>query len=275
MCACIQIEKEELNRLYWKLNQSCSEIAHELGCSSATVRNRMEKYDLPLRSDSASLYALSLRSKWWAKSRYDLGYVVGAILGDGTVSTSTDHSKIVQLSVTSKDFRDSVAAALQRLGFHVGADTINPPSSTSKNETYRLRTSSLSFHQFLKRIKARRLIALLSTREVARGFIRGFYEAEGSLHVLYCRQGYAERRLSISNTKLWLIDIVAWKLTSNFGVKFWRSKGRYPKRGIYYPQYHLYITKQKDIDHFLREFKPCIRNSVDPSRMVRRVTIAN
>lgn len=109
----------------------------------------------------------------------DLGYVLGVIFGDGSMGKVKDGKYfryLVQLEVKKYDFAKAFADSLSRV-LKRKPLTIWP---NPKKKTYYVSVSRKMFYHWFKSLNLRKL--LLENREVAIGFIHGFFDSEGTMY---------------------------------------------------------------------------------------------
>lgn len=91
----IRIAKEELTERLKK--QSPAEIASDFGCHVATIHIKMKRFGIT-RSRHAHLINESFFSEWG----YDMAYILGFTLADGSVNQSLHHNQL-QFQIQAKD----------------------------------------------------------------------------------------------------------------------------------------------------------------------------
>jgi hypothetical protein len=128
-----------------------------------------------------------------------LSYVIGVMLGDGSMSVCGDHNYKLKLRVTDKDFAeafaDAVGIVLNRIGPRV--------KFHAKTNAWHVEVSSLFLQQFL-RWPSKSSGRPSSTATSVRGaFLRSFFDSEGNV---------CEGSISASNTDKALIQFVLSQL---------------------------------------------------------------
>lgn len=109
----------------------------------------------------------------------DLAYILGVLLGDGTVYRNKRRNgaeRIIALSVKDLEFAKAFLDALRKINLHPHFYFYR------KNATYRVRAYSRIFHDWFKSLDMEKIEQLVTTSpELARSFLKGFYDSEGSL----------------------------------------------------------------------------------------------
>jgi DNA endonuclease len=135
----------------------------------------------------------------------EVGYVIGVMLGDGSMSVCGDHDYKLKLRVTDKDFAEAfaetIAIVLDRPVPHVRYH--------AKTNAWHVDVASLLLQQFLRRPIVELATIIEKSEECKSGFLRGFFDSEGSAY-----GGY----LTASNTDTDLIQLTLTFLHS-FGIE--------------------------------------------------------
>lgn len=109
------------------------------------------------------------------------------------------------------------------------------------------------------------LKSILKSDELAKAFIRGFYESEGSYCLCYHKRwNYFNEILVISNTNLGLLKLIQ-ELLRRWGIEF-HIYGPFPRR----PERSVYAlqTAQKElIGRFLKLVEPSIKYKPSSKRL--------
>jgi len=233
------ISTNEFRRLYCNDGLSFTGMSKKLGIPRITIYDRFVRDEIPRRSWGGTA------REFISEPSEALGYVLGAMKGDGTATKYGRSHKIV-LSVRDFAFAESFKNALPKIGLH--------PSFwyREKQGLWVVSSNHKKFYYWYKDLSIDRIADLLVERRNAVGFIRGFYEAEGCL---YKRKGkwYS---LQMSNTERSLLELVKCLLLKlNFDFK-WRSVTKPLRRKIYILELH----RQNQVMRFLDEISPCIKN---------------
>lgn len=231
------VSREELERLYWEQMFSLDEIGEIYGVKKSSVARKMKKLGIPRRKKTPSIRPALEPSE-------DLAYVLGVLLGDGSVfPINSNSSYAIQLTNTSKVFVESFANALKRIGIHPCFFDI-PQENPNWNKQYGVKGHSILFGKWYETLAPSNIRKLLKTREMVVSFLRGFYESEGHTD----KPTANSRRVSISNTNEELLRLVQ-HLVESLGYKTSIHGGK-----------DIYIRGRKiDKERFLAELNPCIK----------------
>jgi len=251
------LSENDLNELYWSRELSTHQIARLTGFSQMTVFNWMKKYMIKRREKNDSHC-----------KRVDidlsptLSYVLGVCFGDGTVYKMwcrhlNRHRYEVALHVRNKIFAESFKAALEKQGFKVRLYTYNG--------WWHVFANSKIFYRYFSTLTLNDLRSILKSDELAKAFIRGFYESEGSYCLCYHKRwNYFNEILVISNTNLGLLKLIQ-ELLRRWGIEF-HIYGPFPRR----PERSVYAlqTAQKElIGRFLKLVEPSIKYKPSSKRL--------
>ena len=167
-----------------------------------------------------------------------LAYILGVLKGDGCV-----YHSVIQLSVADREFAESFAHALSKLG--LPARVI--PIRMRGKEHFRAFVSSIVFAQWYKGLPFAEFETMAQNHPI--DFLRGFYESEGWFD---CR-----RQAHMANTKEHLLYLCAELLIQlGFNPTLRKYELRKPKGYIYW---RLGLHRQKEAETFVRTIKPCIK----------------
>ncbi|MDA4122918.1 MAG: hypothetical protein OK456_07055 [Thaumarchaeota archaeon] len=118
---------------------------------------------------------------------FELGYVTGTTLGDGTTSISGDHNYRIKLQVSDDEFAEEFARCL---GVVLNR---SPPNVRwfPARRMWRTEVSSRLLQEFLRGPIEDIEATIASTKECKTGFLRGFFDSEGSAskYQLSCANG--------------------------------------------------------------------------------------
>jgi len=184
----------------------------------------------------------------------DLAYIIGVLLGDGSVSSCKDGHYTIQLSVTSKKFALEFFSSLKRIGLNPHIAVFPPPKPSRlrngkviipKKKQYRVRAYSKKFVLWFKKLTFEEIERMLNCKMLQAAFVRGIYESEGNIR----KDSRGNRRIVIANTNLELLKLVQ-KILYKWGVYATISDS---------PKYQLRFFRSKDIQNFLKITRPCIK----------------
>ena len=125
----------------------------------------------------------------------ELGYVIGVLLGDGSMSICGDHNYRLKLRVTDRDFAQVFAGAIAT----VLKRSVPPVRYHAKTNAWHVDASSLLLQHFLTTPVAELGTIIEQGEECICGFLRGFFDSEGNIF---------ERNLTASNGDLALLNLV-------------------------------------------------------------------
>lgn len=188
----------------------------------------------------------------------NMTYLLGLLMGDGYVThNSYTNAKIVALQNTELILVENFANCLKRIGLNPRACVATPSKkSFNKKISYRVEANSKVFYEWYKSLRFNQLGKQFDTQEKVIAFIRGFYEAEGTL---YSTKGH--KRLIFTNTNAELINFVK-NLLEKIDLHF-HLNGPYENMGVgKKPLYLLGIGNQQQIRNFIEIVSPCIKNRV-------------
>ena len=172
-------------------------------------------------------------------------------MGDGCIYETKGSNYIACLVSTSKLLAQTYSSAMESLGMHVRT-TIDGPDKTryGKKPMYRVVGQSKQFYDFYRSLTLEKLKYMLQiNNEHTLAFLRGFYEAEGSLK----KRG----DLSISNSNVALLELIK-DLLLKIGIECW-VRGPYKWGTNRKPMYLIQVGERK-ARKFLSIIQPCIRN---------------
>ena len=252
----IKITQEKLNSLYWENKLSATEIGKKYNCTEAGIRHIMYKYNIPRRSASEKLKLKY--SKTPMKGRINpkinmnenLAYILGVVYGDGYIIKS-NYNYNVCLAVTKLKFAEEFYRALEKVGLHPCLYTKQVAYRyPNRNNQFCVQASSKKFYLWFKKITLYNLRKVLIKRPSwIKGFLKGFYESEGT------RNKYG--RITIYNSNIKLIKLVNILLRNlRFRTSTLKICRKIPK-GIEYTI--TIIGGRKEYSRFIKEIRPVIK----------------
>jgi intein-encoded DNA endonuclease-like protein len=126
---------------------------------------------------------------------FELGYVTGVALGDGTTSISSDHNYAIKLQVNDKDFAEEFA---RRLGVILKRPAPNVRWYEGRH-AWRTQVSSLLLLKFLREPLSAIGQIVRTSKQCKVGFLRGFFDSEGSCSI---------ESLTVCNGELQKLELV-------------------------------------------------------------------
>jgi len=253
--------KEELYELYVVRGLSIYKIADLYGVGHSTIMYYLKKYGIPTRKIMKGF-----------KPRLDpspeLAYIIGVLLGDGTVSkcrtvnrrrNAVSYHYVIRLAVTDEAFAREFYEALTKIGLRPKIYFYpRKPNEKMLSDPSRCRArwivyaENKEFYTFFKNLKIEDIEKIISGYEPH--FIRGFYESEGCVDI-----SPKEYRVRMVNTKKEIINLVNRVLiklgfsTSLYAQKYeWKGETRY--------MYVVQIYGNDQVRRFFEIVKPVIRN---------------
>jgi len=248
----MKLEKDQLNRLYWKLELSMPSIAKELGVPKSNVEYWMKKFGIPRRpllryprakfsgDSKEKAYMLGLRYGDLYAARYKKGIVI---------STTTTHPAMAELFWST--FR-----GYGRIYMHPFFNRVN------NGHQWVLRVVVHDSFSFILDKPSKPPNWALSKDNFLH-FVAGFFDAEGSIvittRIRHGRWRVIETSLTISNTRKSLLRMIGARLRDYHPVlELNRRKG--PDTSAYggmrrRSQWTLIVRRRIAVEHLLEEWK--------------------
>jgi len=189
----------------------------------------------------------------------ELAYVLGLLIGDGTTCRyERKHDYVVRLINTNKEIINEFVKACTKMGFHVKVYERRPNPPGKKTIFYACFRSK-AFTKWYLNIDVKYLEHFLKEDEVFNSFLRGLYEADGSLY-------WSSKRkiLSIYNNNLELLKLIKEVLLKRGykSVNVYHNKGK---------TYRLMIQGANEVSKFLSEVRPIVKNHIIDYMYARKV----
>jgi len=230
----VVIDRETLERLYWKERKTQHEIAKKLGVSRSCIEYYIHKYNLTRP-----------RGKPFDMTKVeDLSYIIGVLLGDGHVRISKeDNSGIIVLHQKRKEFAESFYRALESIG-------LNPSKRENSDGFWVVYAYSRPFVEWYKSLSIEEIEHLVKkSKKTMIAFVRGFYESEG------CNEVRSPHwRIHIYNSRMELLQLLK-RILQQLGLNFRLRKVR---DGMY----ELRSCDKRQNLYFMEIIKPCIKNEI-------------
>ena len=182
----------------------------------------------------------------------NLAYLIGLLKGDGYVCCNGRTYRIC-LDNTNFTIANNCKKSLKEIGLNPFIYEIVPSNGIGKQKQYRVLASSKEFYKWYKKLTCKKLRKLLTTNKKIFGFLRGFYEAEGSIS-----KSRNSITISIYNTDMRLISLIKFlleKINLNFhlnGPYKNNRLGGYNSKLLYRVQ----TTNKNEVINFLNLVKP-------------------
>jgi intein-encoded DNA endonuclease-like protein len=202
----LHFTREELERLYSEMGMK--KIAEKYGVNVYAIQYWIKKFNIPTKR------------KWrFIKPNLDpspeLSYVIGAILGDGTIAKKLNSRKRNLVEFNSTDpiildvFNISICKVLGKKNLY----KIHWEKRGKYRSLGRIAISSQAFWEFMRQPQEK-LLEVASKYPVQ--FLRGFFDAEGSSYLAKGKQHYF--KISCSNSNLALLTYIKKLLEDKFGI---------------------------------------------------------
>jgi len=251
------LSSNDLHELYWPKKLSTYEIAKLTGFSQGAVHYWMKKYRIKGRkSDESHCKRVNLDFS------PTLAYLLGVCYGDRSVYKTWckhigRHRYEVALHVRNKTFAESFKEALGRQGFKARLYCYNG--------WWHVFANSKIFYHYFHSLALNNVKSMLKSDELAKAFIRGFYESEGTFCLCYQKRWNTfSKVLAISNTNSQLLKLIQERL-GKWGLEF-HVYGPFP-RGTWRPIYALQTAREEQIYRFLKLIEPCIKYKPSSKRL--------
>ncbi len=220
-------------------------IAKTLGISRKTVESWIYKGCKP----DTRVYSVRLTSS------KELAYILGLFLGDGTVTkhSSKKKDKVVVIRTKYSNHAIKISETLRKLGLNPSI-YLDRKSKYNKrwNDLYAVRVFSRRFVEFIESVTASKIREMIRGHEI--DFLRGFYEAEGSLSY---NKRIKQLHIRITNTNYEYMELVRDILQLiGFNVNVRR------RRGTKKPAYEIELTGNNICRRFLKIVNPLIKNEI-------------
>lgn len=251
------IKNEEIPEILNQLENGKSkmQLAKELEITRATLCLNLKYRGIP-RNPPPPRYEPIL------KPTYELGYVLGVIYGDGCCyALKGTNTHVISLNARDKEFVEYFGIMLCRVLRRKKSIPIYQFQPKAKNRKPQYKTSrrSKKLGLFIKSLNIERLEQIVTaTGECKIGFLRGFFDSDGSISLYKCnpRDRKTPKWLSVnlSNTNKPLLEMVK-RLLASIEVKTFRiTQMKMTNRWNKKPLYTLsFSTSKKNLSLFIDE----------------------
>jgi intein-encoded DNA endonuclease-like protein len=191
----------------------------------------------------------------WIRPKLDpspaLAYVLGVIKGDGSAYLYKGWGRIT-LETTTPEFNKSFEEALREIGLNPRTYRI-VKKQPNRKMTFMTVATSTAFVEWYKSLTVDDLRRILSTSDLKRAFIRGFYESEGNISSP-ARNCW---RVSLFNTNFELLCFVK-ELLASLGIEqiHIRTNSSFRRST---PCFSLDFARRKSVQAFFSQISPCIK----------------
>lgn len=223
------------------LDLTYGEIATLLERTPGAVKNKRYRLELDL---------IRLPNPWSPSPTPDLAYVLGVLKGDGHVRRN---GQSFGLNCNDESFALAFIAALEKIG-------LRPKNKFYRQQWY-VWDCNKDFADWYLGLDLAALEEYVESPEMARAFITGFYDSEGSLERTNHQKGYNHHAIVFWNSDRGLLELTQrllaqCSLHSVLGLS--HKQGRqsmYKGKTIISRKdgYRLGIYRQAHVDRFLRE----------------------
>ena len=214
--------------MYWGRKKSTYKIAEKYGVSDETIRNWLIKLGIPRRSRSEANRVKAIRKHWrkkffvdwWKEPTWNLGYVVGAVIGDGTLTKYG-----FAIASTCKEWLQNVSKIIlywcgwypifKERKFKTRYMTKSKGLVEKTKTLYEIGLWSIDVARFIREV-IEKIEEYLVGVEFFGGFLSGLIDSDGSI-IFYRRSTSITRLIRVYNTNYKLLKDVSIKLKV-FGV---------------------------------------------------------
>jgi len=250
-----EITRKELHRLYVKEGLSTTEIEQKTSIPKSTVWRYLKRSGILTRRKEDAV-----RLKYAKRINFGdletLAYVLGVLLGDGSISKRSDGTLSLELGTIDHAFAWSFAKALERLGLSPWLGLVKDKKARM-GQRWMVIARATSLCKFLRAVVENHLEEfVVNSPTTMISFLKGFYESEGGCSYQKTRKyrgrEYWYLRLFMSNTDKTLID-VAKKCMERLGI----AGVKLTKCG---KCWRIYLNREHEIKKFLDLVEPSIKH---------------
>jgi len=231
--------KEVLTFLYWKKGLSQAEIAKKFNISQALVAHYFNKFNIPVRKEHL---------KWNPKLKpsKEMSWVLGVILGDGSVYKERKHAYAIKLVSKDPDFVERFNEVFCKL---IGKRK-SKVFYDKERKLFVIKVYSKKFYEWFKNKSVEEIVEI--GLKYPKEFIKGFFDAEGGISW----DSYHKRWIvHCSNNNRKILERIKDVLSKNFQIKStiklsWKAGTK--SSGIIHRSnnYQLLITKKDSVIRF-------------------------
>lgn len=220
-------------------------IAKELDVDAKSVYRYLQSMDLTRNKSQANEMA-------WNTGRFEgpdpdltiddqFAWLVGVLLGDGSVFRATAKEYVVALNVIDAEFVDQFETVLSDIGL--------VPSRYDTDYMRSARACSKKFYTWWERQTPEDFIRIAEAYPAS--FVRGIYDSEGGLHYSELNNSF---RLSITITEKWILDFIKRVTEESIGHVFYGPNYYYGNNGVG----QMYLGKRHQLKDFFEWIDPTI-----------------
>ncbi|HEW93458.1 hypothetical protein DRN87_02435 [Candidatus Geothermarchaeota archaeon] len=178
-------------------------------------------------------------AKWHPEPSPELAYVIGVLLGDGTVTQDRKSDYVIKLEATDLEFVEYFSKCVSIV---LGKPYIKPKKVWKKNRKkarWKVRYKSKSFVRWFKEENLDTLKQYIEyNKNTITYFLRGLYDSEGS--------NYRCIKISLYNTDISLLKYVKYLLAKYYNIKTGKISIN-GKPGLYYTSYGDIIKRKRTV----------------------------
>ncbi|MEM2083352.1 MAG: LAGLIDADG family homing endonuclease [Nitrososphaerota archaeon] len=233
--------KKERKYLPLEMRLQMHEDVHELRKAELSYRQIQreirKKYGKQLPKSTIGVWInrkhhpLGKVNKFDGKSSPELSYVIGTILGDGSIYFSGEDYRL-ELSVKDKEFAEEFGKCLAKI---LRKNKPYKPRWSEKGKRWTVEVRSILLYKFLSRSLEELKMYIEHSRNCASTFLRALFDGEACSHVNAKRH---RRELKLCNTNIELLNYAKYLLKRYFNIN---ATGPHFNKKAIKNCYHLYI----------------------------------
>jgi len=244
------IDKQILEKMYLWEKKPLREVADFFGVHLITVQKRMRKWGIPTRSraESNRLRAPRQKAEMELEYTFPLGFVLGTIMGDGSVYKEADQRCNIELRVTNRCFAEKFQRNLKKITGKKACSFETDTKSEIKGRKYITHLycvvlTSRLWYLILTELKGHIITYDGYNILFMKGFVQGFYDSEGC----YTTHGGTRKKIAISNNSKSLLLLVK-RMLEKLGIN------NVYLHSLTSTHYRLDITRQDEVKKFVYIF---------------------
>jgi len=204
------IDKEILEKMYLEGKKPLSEVANFFNVSLFTVRKYAKRWGTPIRTraESNKLKASRQKAEMELAYTFPLGFILGTIMGDGSLHKDADQRCVIELRVVNRCFAEEFQRNLKEVTGKKGSFFEVDSKSKIKGRKYITHlycvvlTSKL-WYLILSELKEHIITYDAYNIPFMKGFVQGFYDSEGC----YMKTENRKRIMLSNNSKHLLLSV--------------------------------------------------------------------
>lgn len=243
----VNIQREELEKLYWNQQMSTFKIGKLYYCSHSTIRNRILELGIPIKS--SSIARMRYRKSDFSGDLVEKAYMIGFRLGDLNVYQVNIHSELIvaRCNTTHKVQIDLIRDLFSKYG----KVTISPGAYSTNINCYLNKTFDFLIPKYNQIPNW-----LVQSKLTAIAFIAGYTDAEGNFILNQTRA-----RFKIDSYDLEILTWISdWLQKQGVRVKFRciSKKGDLRTNGTRFNNdlWRINVNEAFSLLRFIRYIKP-------------------